>query len=190
MLKSVARGNKLHHGKKLLPFWAPPSSGASKHGLDRIVKATHNKRVYALSREVAINKIESKFDERTAWDKKAYLEERLNFMMTLSDAENCTFYPKTGSNIPLKYKQQIKDQYQSWAHEMLETKAGGFDEWVNRMGTDFLKRFPTIYKYGKFNRARLFLKRDLYIRAYKEIAESFNIASMKKHYEAPYDPEK
>lgn len=181
----------MEHGKKLLPFWAPPSGGATKHGLDRIVNsATHNKKVQELCREVMIQKVESVIDEKKAWDKKEYLQQRLKFLMTFDEAVNCTFYPRTGSNIPKKYKEQILKEYPSWGGEMMSSKAGSFDEWVQRMGDNFLKRFPTIYKYGKFNKAKFYLRKDQYLKAYKELHEAFNIVSIKKEFESGYDPAK
>ncbi len=190
MLRSFARSGKLEQGKKLLPFWAPPSSGATKHGLDRIVNATHNKKVVELSREVMVHKVESNLDEKKAWDKKEYYEQRLKFLMTFDEAVNCTFYPKTGSNIPKKYKAQILKEYPSWANEMMTSKANSFNEWVQRMGDNFLKRFPLLYKYGKFNKAKFYLRKDQYIKAYKELHEAFNIPSIKKEFESGYDPQK
>ena len=173
-----------------MPFWAPPSSGAKRHGLDKIVNATYNKKVQVLSREKGINEVEDNIEKNTAWVKEGFEKERLNFLMTLSDAKNCTFYPKTGSNIPEKHKTMIKNHYPSWANEMLEHKADSFEEWVNKMGDNFSRRFPTIYKFGKFKRAVNFLRRDLFIKAYKEIADAFNIESIKKELEINYDPEK
>ena len=190
MLRSIARGTQLEHGSKLLPFWAPVSTGASKSGLDRLITATHNKKVHELSRELVVKKVEDAIDEKKAWDKREYFQERLKFLMTFDEAVNCTFYPKTGSNIPKKYKERIIKEHPSWGAGMMETKANSFGEWVQRLGDNFLKRYPTIYKLGKFNKAHLYLRRDQYIRAYKELAEAFNIPSIKKEFELKYNPEK
>jgi len=56
------------------------------------------------------------------------------------------------------------------------------------MGDNFSKRFPTIYKYGKFKRALRFWKEDQYVKAYKEIAEAFHIDVIKKHFDPTYRP--
>lgn len=190
VLRSIARGNRLEQGKRLLPFWAPPSAGATKHGLDKIVKATQNKKIQELSRDVVVKKIEAEMDEKKAWDKKELADERLKFLMTYDEAKNCTFYPKTGSNIPKKYKEKIVELYPSWGESIIESKPGSFSEWVQRMGDNFLRRFPTIYKFGKFNKARIFLRREQYVKAYKEIAEAFHIQAIKKEFEPGYDPSK
>jgi len=58
------------------------------------------------------------------------------------------------------------------------------------MGTNFSTRYPTIYKYGKFKRALRLWKEDKYIQAYKELAEAFNINSIKKHFNPNFDPAK
>lgn len=56
------------------------------------------------------------------------------------------------------------------------------------MGANLTKRFPTIYKYGKFKRAVRFWKEDQHIKAYKEIAEAFNINQIKKYFDKNFDP--
>lgn len=56
------------------------------------------------------------------------------------------------------------------------------------MGSNFTTKFPTIYKYGKFKKALRYWREDQYIKAYKEIAEVFNINSIKKHFNPAFDP--
>lgn len=56
------------------------------------------------------------------------------------------------------------------------------------MGTNLTKRFPTIYKYGKFKKAVRHWKEEKYIQAYREIAEAFNINQIKKYFDRNFDP--
>jgi tetratricopeptide (TPR) repeat protein len=58
------------------------------------------------------------------------------------------------------------------------------------MGTNLSKRFPSIYKYGRFKKALRYWKEEQYIKAYKEIAEVFNIDHIKKTFNPTYDPHK
>lgn len=190
LVRAMAHENKIEQGKKLLPFWAPPSSGSTKHPLDAAVNKTYNNKVAGLSRDIQTKKVEADIEEKTCWDKDSFQEHRKLFLMKLSDAKECTFYPKTGSNIPKKYKDRILKEYPSWSNEMMEHKLVNFDNWVKKMGDNFCKRFPAIYKYGKYKRAVNLVRRNQFIAAYKELADSFNIPSMKKNYEPNYNPEK
>lgn len=58
------------------------------------------------------------------------------------------------------------------------------------MGENFSDRYPVIYKYGKFKRALRLWKEDKFLQAYREIAGSFHIDSIKKHFNPKYDPHK
>lgn len=59
---------------------------------------------------------------------------------------------------------------------------------MNAMGDNFMKKFPTIYKYGKFKRALRYWKEGQNIKAYKEIGEAFNIVNLKKHFNPEFNP--
>ena len=45
-----------------------------------------------------------------------------------------------------------------------------------------------IYKYGKFKKAVRLWKEEQYIKAYREIAEAFNINQIKKYFDPSFDP--
>lgn len=179
----------MSHGKKLLAFWAPPSAGSKAYNcLDTNI--SYNKRVNELSRETRIRRIEEDIERTSCWQKDEYYMTRLNVMMRLSDAKECTFTPNVGSKMPKQYKELMQREYGVWANQFLSVTKSSFNEWVNAMGDNFSKRFPTIYKYGKFKRALRYWKEDKFIKAYKEIAEAFNIDSIKRNFDPTYDPHK
>jgi len=189
LVKAISRGTKMSHGKKLLAFWAPPSAGSKAYNcLDTNI--SYNKRVNELSRETRIRRIEEDIERTSCWQKDEYYMTRLNVMMRLSDAKECTFTPNVGSKMPKQYKELMQREYGVWANQFLSVTKSSFDEWVNAMGDNFSKRFPTIYKYGKFKRALRYWKEDKFIKAYKEIAEAFNIDSIKRNFDPTYDPHK
>ena len=116
----------MSHGKNLLPFWAPPSAGAKAYVFLNTNKS-YNKRVNDLSKETKIKKIESDTDKVTCWQKDEFFETRLNFMMTLSDAKECTFTPNVGTKMPNKYKELMKHEYGAWASQYLTGTKASFD---------------------------------------------------------------
>lgn len=187
LVRAISRGTKMSQGKNLLPFWAPPSAGAKAYNALN-TNISYNKRVNELSKETKIKKIEDQTEKKTCWQKDEFYTARLNMMMRLSDAKECTFTPNVGSKMPKEYKELMLQEYAAWANQFLTSTKSSFDEWVNAMGDNLSKRFPTIYKYGKFKRALRFWKEEQYVKAYKEIAEAFHIDDIKKHFDPTFRP--
>lgn len=119
----------MSHGKSLLPFWAPPSAGAKSACLD--TNQSYNRKVNELSRETKIKKIEADTEKKTCWQKDEFFDTKLQIMMKLSDAKECTFEPNVGSKMPNKYKELMRHEYSAWAGQFLNTGKASFD--VNRL---------------------------------------------------------
>lgn len=65
----------------------------------------------------------------------------------------------------------------TWAPNYVDRK-GTIDNFLNKFGQNF-RRFPRIYRYGIYKRAVVFAKKGDYLKAYKSIAENFNIKEIK-----------
>lgn len=116
----------MSQGRKLLPFWAPPSAGSKSHVfLD--TNKSYNKRVNELSRETRIKKIESDYDRNNCWEKDEFIENRKHIMMNLSDAKECTFTPNVGTRMPNQYKDLMMQEYGAWASQFLTESKGSFE---------------------------------------------------------------
>jgi len=189
LVKALSRGKKNPQGNKLLLFWAPPSAGSKAYNCLN-TNVSYNKRVNELSRETKIQRLESDFEKTSCWQKDEYYLTRLNLMMRLSDAKECTFTPKVNNKMPKKYKELMQSEYGVWVGQYINESKFNLNEWREAVGDNFLKKFPTIYKYGKFKRALRFWKEEKYIKAYKEIAEAFNIDSIKENFDPTYNPSK
>lgn len=188
LVRAISRGTKMSKGKSLLPFWAPPSAGSKAVVLD--TNKSYNRRITDLSKETKLKRIEGDYNKTSCWEKEEFFISRLNIMMTLSDAKECTFAPNVGSKMPNKHKELMLQEYGAWANQFLSSTKSSFDEWVNAIGTNLSKRFPSIYKYGRFKKALRYWKEEQYIKSYKEIAEAFNIDQIKKHFNPTFDPHK
>jgi hypothetical protein len=146
-VKAIARGTKVERGKKLLPFWAPPSAGMKSQALN--TNESYNKKVNQLSKSTKKDKVENVSRKINCWDNDEFFDHKLKFMMTFSDAKECTFIPNVGNKISDAPKKNNFD-----------TKSD-------------------IYQYGKFKRSLNCYKAGDYMQAYKHLVESFNIAEIK-----------
>jgi len=75
------------------------------------------------------------------WAVNEYIKERLNILMTFSDAKECTFKPFIN-----------RDGKKLWT----------LKHWIEKMGENFEKKFPMIFKYGVYRRAYIFYKKREY----------------------------
>jgi len=116
----------MSQGKNLLPFWAPPSAGSKAYNALN-TNVSYNKRVNELSKETKTKKIEEETDKRTCWQKDEFYSTRLNMMMKISDAKECTFTPSVGSKMPKQYKDLMLQEYAAWASQFLTLSKSSFD---------------------------------------------------------------
>ena len=114
------------HGKRLLPFWAPPSAGARAYVfLD--TNKSYNKKVNELCRQKKIEKIESQIENKNScWQMNEYFDSKLKVMMRLEDAKECTFTPKVGTKMPVQYKELMMNEYANWAGNYLSLEGTSF----------------------------------------------------------------
>jgi hypothetical protein len=116
----------MSHGKKLLPFWAPPSAGARAYVfLD--TNKSYNKKVNELCRQQKIDKIESQIQNRNScWLMDEHFDTKLKVMMRPDDAKECTFTPKVGTKMPTQYKDLMMNEYANWAGNYLSLEGTSF----------------------------------------------------------------
>lgn len=117
--------------------------------------------------------------QTSVWDNEGFKTERQNIMMTFSDAKECTFQPSVCTRMPNKLKQHMKDTH-TWATGIVDRKTT-MKDFILKFGDNF-SRFPRIYRYGVYKRAVVWAKNGDYRRAYKAIAENFNIKELKQEF--------
>ena len=103
--------------------------------------------------------------------------------MLHSDQENCTFEPEAGSMsrtiaVALGANPNLK-------------KDGLLDDadpeqFVKKLGSNFEKSHPEVYKEGVLNRAQLMAKEGKFEDALKRLYDGFNVESIKKRFDPNY----
>lgn len=104
-------------------------------------------------------------------------------MMLNSEQENCTFEPEAGSmsrtiDLALKANPNLR-------------KDGLLDEpdpeaYIKKLGSNFEKSHPEVYKAGVLKRAQLMYKQGRFEDALKRLYDGFNVDSIKKRYDPDY----
>jgi len=89
--------------------------------------------------------------------------------MTFSDVKECTFRPYVNHK---------------------GKKAYSLDEWVEKMGANFEKGFPMVFKMGIFRKAQIAFNRREYLDSYKLLFENFNLLKIKEYFDESFKPEK
>ena len=120
--------------------------------------------------------------ETSVWDNNGYLPERMQIMMTFTDAKECTFQPSVCVRMPNKLKRRIKDIH-NWAGSYVDHK-GTFENFLKKFGDNFV-RYPKVYRFGIYKKAVITAKKGDYLGAYKLLAKVFNIHEMKKEFNHP-----
>jgi len=103
--------------------------------------------------------------------------------MLNSEKENCTFEPEAGSmsktiDLALRANQNIrKDAYLEEADP---------EAYIQKLGKNFEKYHPEVYKAGVLKRALLRFKEGKFDEALNILDEGFNIESIKKRFDPYY----
>ena len=117
------------------------------------------------------------------WRRKDFKNALDKVLMLNSEQANCTFEPEAGSmsrtiDIALKANPNLR-------------KDGLIDEgdpegFVKKLGSNFEKSHPEVYKAGVLKRALLMFKEGKFEDALKRLYDGFNVESIKKHFDPYY----
>jgi len=117
------------------------------------------------------------------WRRRDFKKAIDKVLMMHSEQENSTFEPEAGSmsktiDIALRANPNLR-------------KDGLFDEpdpeaYVKKLGNNFEKSHPEVYKVGVLKRAKLMYKEGKYDDALKRLYDGFNVESIKKRYDPHY----
>lgn len=117
------------------------------------------------------------------WRRKDFKNALDKVLMLNSEQANCTFEPEAGSmsrtiDIALKANPNLR-------------KDGLIDEgdpeaFVKKLGSNFEKSHPEVYKAGVLKRALLMFKEGKFEDALKRLYDGFNVDSIKKHFDPHY----
>ena len=100
-----------------------------------------------------------------------------------SDRENCTFEPEAGSmsrtiDVALRANPNMKrDEIMAEPDPQL---------FIEKLGANFHKAHPEVYKSGVLKRALLMFKDGRYEDALKRLYDGFNVESIKKRFDPYY----
>jgi len=97
-------------------------------------------------------------------------------IMCFDDAENCTFQPN------VKESSVASRKYDFWTR-FTRNEESGINRWVNKMGKNFLNRYPKIYRFGLLKRSTGLIEKGDYTKAYGDLLEQFDIEGVKKFFE-------
>ena len=172
-----------------LSFFAPVMSNKCKiHGNNcplYCIRNTHNdevlkqrknnfKRIYDINNQKLYN--DEKFN---MWKRPELIKEKEKIFMCYSDAKNCTFEPEV-----VYFKEQKMTAENMTKDELIEIRKDNM-KWVNKMGNNFIDKYPLKYKEGVCKRARVFLDNGQYQNCEKELKKAFNLDEILKY----FDPE-
>jgi hypothetical protein len=117
------------------------------------------------------------------WRRNDFKEALEKVLMTNSEIENCTFEPEAGSmsktiGLALRANPGLR-------------KEGLLDEpdpenYVKKLGKDFAKAHPEVYKAGVLKRAMLMFKEGKFDDALKRLYDGFNVDSIRKRFDPVY----
>lgn len=117
------------------------------------------------------------------WRRRDFKNALNKVLMLNSEQENCTFEPEAGSmsktiDIAMRANPNLR-------------KDGLIDEadpelFVKKLGQNFEKSHPEVYKAGVLKRAKLMYKEGRFDDALKRLYDGFNVESIKKHYDPYY----
>jgi hypothetical protein len=117
------------------------------------------------------------------WRRRDFASALDKVLMLNSEKENCVFEPEAGS-MSLTIGKTLRENPNL-------RKEGFFDEadseeFVKKLGQNFEKSNPEVYKIGVLKRAKLMAKEGKFDNALKRLYEGFNVESIKKHYDPKY----
>jgi hypothetical protein len=145
--------------------------------------ATFNKKVVLRSTRIKRYFKEPKTFRSRVWRRRDFYSALDKVLMLNSEKENCVFEPEAGSmsrtiDLALKANPNLK-------------KDGLLDEpdpeeFVKKLGNNFEKSHPEVYKLGVLKRAKLMAKEGKFDDALKRLYEGFNVESIKKRYDPHY----
>lgn len=86
--------------------------------------------------------------------------------------------------VPTKIKDDIlAKSVSAVAKNNIMQQTTNFDKWVERMGNNFEKRFPVIYKYGVYRMSLQCYKKGNYIESYSKLSSGFRINDVVKFFD-------
>lgn len=145
--------------------------------------ATFNKKV--VLRNTAVKRIMKEpvtFRSRV-WRRRDFKNALHKVLMLHSEQENCTFEPEAGSmsktiDLALRANPNLR-------------KDGLLDEpdpegYVKKLGANFEKSHPEVFKAGVLKRAMLMYREGKYDDALKRLYDGFNVESIKKRFDPKY----
>ncbi|MDR3582438.1 MAG: hypothetical protein P4L67_04165 [Candidatus Pacebacteria bacterium] len=164
--------------KKNIPFWIPSSKPcpARDKGLTLGESTAKSSNVKGRKKEPGVGIKDIQEFCLHAWNRKdeATMEKRRQILMSLSDAENCTFKPHVtpyyGGGIMPKREEEI---------DPAEVAKG--------MGKNFEKSYPYVFKSGVYNKAVTFFQKGAYVDAMNKLREGFNIESLKRNFHPNFE---
>ena len=117
------------------------------------------------------------------WRRRDFNSALNKVLMLNSEVENCVFEPEAGSMsrtiaLALKANQNLRK-------DGLLDEADP-EEFVKKLGQNFEKSHPEVYKLGVLKRAKLMAKEGKFEDALKRLYEGFNVESIKKRYDPKY----
>ncbi len=184
-LNKNSNGKFIFAFKDNLPFWAPAMRNNCKIHPDSscplyCTNNTFNKLITVQKNkggEIFFNPNTQLSDaERlNLWKRKDLIDEKKKIFLCFSEAEHCTFEPKTN-----KKENEFLD-----TEEIIKKRISN-KEWVENMGTNFTSSFPLVFKEGTFKKARIAYLDGNFTEALKRLSNAFDIDTIKAHFDPKF----
>jgi len=116
---------------------------------------------------------------RVIWHRQEKKKLLANVFMTNSETMNCTFEPLTGSLNP--HNKFARKRMDAAAYDNL-VKEPTADQFVEKLGDNFKKLHPEVFKLGVLKRAEAKYKAGEFDKSMNILETGFNIVSLKKRF--------
>jgi hypothetical protein len=145
--------------------------------------ATFNKKVVLRTQKMRKYFKEPKSFRSRVWRRRDFASALDNVLMLNSEKENCVFEPEAGSmSLTIGWALHANKNFKE---EDLIVEADS-EEFVKKLGVNFEKSNPEVYKIGVLKRAKLMAKEGKFDNALKRLYDGFNVESIKKHLDPKY----
>jgi hypothetical protein len=145
--------------------------------------ATFNKKVVLRTQNMRKYFKEPKSFRSRVWRRLDFASALDNVLMLNSEKENCVFEPEAGSmSLTIGWALHANKNFKE---EDLIVEADS-EEFVKKLGVNFEKSNPEVYKIGVLKRAKLMAKEGKFDNALKRLYDGFNVESIKKHLDPKY----
>lgn len=117
------------------------------------------------------------------WRRNDFKNALKNVLMTNNEMENCTFEPEAGSmSMTIEVALKANPNLRKDGH-LEEPNPEAF---VKKLGLNFEKSHPEVFKAGVLKRAQLMYKEGKFDDALKRLYDGFNVDSIRKRYDPKY----